>query len=159
MKKFFLHGLDSSGNGTKGRFFKEHFPDMIVPDFGGSLELRLQKLEELCQGEDNLVLVGSSFGGLMATCFAAIYPQRVKKLLLMAPALNFPGFIIPREKIPAPTFLLIGDLDNVTPAASVIPLAEQTFAFLEVQRVNEDHLLHKTFQQLNWIKLLEIHKE
>ena len=155
MKKIFLHGLESSGNGTKGRFFKEQFPEMLVPDFTGTLESRLQQLEILCQGNDEVILVGSSFGGLMAACFAASHPSRVKKLVLMAPALNFPGYQIPEFKIQAPTFLLIGNLDDVTPPGRVVPLAEKSFAQLEVVRVEEDHLLHKSFLELDWPSLLE----
>jgi pimeloyl-ACP methyl ester carboxylesterase len=155
MKKIFLHGLDSSGNGTKGRFFKQHFPDCIVPDFDGSLEKRLHKLEELCGEADSLLLIGSSFGGLMAACFAINHPERVKKLILMAPALNFPGFPVPRTKINAPAYLLIGSRDDVTPADVVIPLAQQTFANLEINVVDEDHLLHAAFAGLDWNTLLD----
>lgn len=156
MKKFFLHGLESSGNGTKGRFFKENFPEMIVADFTGNLESRLQQLEELCGTSNELVLVGSSFGGLMATCVAIASPNRVKKLVLMAPALNFPGFHVPQYKIDVPTYLLIGSLDDLTPADKVVPLAEQTFSNLEINMVEEDHMLHQSFSQLDWKTLLEV---
>lgn len=155
MNTFFLHGLESSGNGTKGRFFKETFPEMIVADFSGNLESRLQQLEELCANTDELVLVGSSFGGLMATCFAINSPDRVKKLVLMAPALNFPGFQVPQHKIEVPTYLLIGSLDDVTPADRVIPLAELTFSNIEINMVEEDHMLHQSFSELDWKTLLE----
>lgn len=158
MKKVFLHGLDSSGDGTKGRFFKNNFPEMIVPNFEGSLEKRLQELEKICQGDNGLILVGSSFGGLMAACFAAMHPLRIKKLLLMAPALNFPGFILPKNPIEAPVFMLVGSLDEVTPASMVIPIAKKAFVHLEIKLVDEDHLLHESFQQLDWAALLEERK-
>jgi pimeloyl-ACP methyl ester carboxylesterase len=158
MKYYFLHGLDSSSNGTKGRYFKKHFPDVIVPDFTGSLEIRLKKLESLCGVGDGVdtpvVLVGSSFGGLMAACFAVKHPRRTARLILMAPALNFPGLVIPPEKIATPTYLLIGSRDTVTPAKKVIPIAKQTFADLEVNVVDEDHLLHQSFPILDWNTLL-----
>ena len=158
MKLFFLHGLDSSSNGTKGRYFKNNFPECIVPDFDGSLEMRLQKLESLCGvndgDEEPVILIGSSFGGLMAACFAVKHPKRTARLILMAPALNFPGLDIPAEKITAPTYLLIGSRDTVTPAQKVIPIARQTFADLEINLVDEDHLLHQTFPTLDWKKLL-----
>jgi predicted esterase len=156
MKKFFLHGLESSGNGTKGRFFKENFSEMIVADYSGTLQSRLQQFEKLCGDSNDLVLVGSSFGGLMATCFAVASPSRVKKLVLMAPALNFPGFQVPQHKISTPTYLLIGSLDDLTPAARVIPLAEQTFSNIEIQMVEEDHMLHQSFSKLDWKKLLTV---
>jgi pimeloyl-ACP methyl ester carboxylesterase len=155
MKKFFLHGLDSSSNGTKGKFFQENFPDFIVPDFHGSLEFRLQRLENLCLEEDTIILVGSSFGGLMAACFAANHRDQVKRLVLMAPALNFPGFLIPQQKIDIPTYLLIGSLDDITPTDKVIPLAEKVFSNLEINLVEEDHLLHSTFPSLDWYTLVD----
>lgn len=37
----------------------------------------------------NLVLFGSSFGGLISTLFTFLYPTRITKLILMAPALGF----------------------------------------------------------------------
>ncbi len=154
IKKFFLHGLDSSGNGTKGRFFKENFSDVAAPDFSGSLESRLQHLDKLCGNCNDLILVGSSFGGLMATCFAAASPSRINRLILMAPALNFPGFLVPKNKINLPTYLLIGRYDDLTPAAKVIPIAKKTFSNLEINLVDEDHLLHQTFPLLDWKTLL-----
>ncbi len=153
MKQIFLHGLDSSSKGTKGRFFKQNFPDCTVPDFAGSLERRLEKLEEICREEDSLLLIGSSFGGLMAACFAANHRERVKRLILLAPALNFPGYPVPEEQITAPTYLLIGNLDQVTPANTVIPLAKKSFANLEIDVVEEDHLLHAAFANLDWYAL------
>ncbi|MBM9606110.1 alpha/beta hydrolase [Desulfopila inferna] len=150
MTQIFLHGLDSSSKGTKGRFFKQNYPDCIIPDFAGSLEQRLEKLEVICRNEDSLLLIGSSFGGLMAACFAANHRKRVKRLILLAPALNFPGYPVPEERVTAPTYLLIGSLDQVTPANIVVPLAEKSFANLEVDVVDEDHLLHTAFANLDW---------
>jgi pimeloyl-ACP methyl ester carboxylesterase len=154
MRKIYLHGLDSSGTGTKGRFFARNFPDVLTPDFSGTLQERLGQLDDLCRGEASLLFIGSSFGGLMAACFAAAHRERVKRLILLAPALNFPGYQIPREKINAPTYLLIGKGDVVTPADAVIPLADQSFADLVVDLVDEDHLLHQSFAALDWNDLL-----
>ncbi|MCB2182685.1 MAG: alpha/beta hydrolase [Desulfobulbaceae bacterium] len=151
----FLHGLDSSSHGYKGRYFAEHFPGMVIPDFVGDLSKRLGDLEKVCHGGEDFVLVGSSFGGLMATCFAISNPARVKKLILLAPALNFPGFAVPEQKILTPTEVIIGDLDTITPPDKVIPLARQTFENLKISRFDDDHFLHKAFGTLNWRDLLQ----
>ncbi len=151
----FLHGLDSSSHGTKGRFFREHFPHIACPDFSGPLSDRLDRLAELCQGLTGLTLIGSSFGGLMATCHALRFPDQVIRLLLLAPALNFPDFQPPQQKLAVPTLLIIGDGDTVTPAAQVIPLAQTTFANLEIRVEEDDHLLHKSFGNLAWHDLLQ----
>jgi len=59
LETFFLHGLDSSGKGTKGQWFAKHFPKMHIPDFQGDLATRLSALEKLCSGYNDLILVGS----------------------------------------------------------------------------------------------------
>lgn len=151
---YFLHGLDSSGNGTKGRFFALNFPQVACPDFQGSLSERLYQLEELTKNQQQLVLVGSSFGGLMATCYAIAHPHKVVRLILMAPALNFAEYRPPPKKLSMLTFLIVGKHDTVTPPALVVPLAEGTFANLETRIEDDDHLLHKVFHYLKWQKLL-----
>ena len=40
----FLHGLDSSIQGTKAQWFARHFPRMRIQDYHGSLEDRLEQL-------------------------------------------------------------------------------------------------------------------
>jgi pimeloyl-ACP methyl ester carboxylesterase len=84
----FIHGLESSSRGTKGAFFRERYSDMIIEDYFGSFSERMEKLEGLLAGKDPLVLVGSSYGGLMAVVYACLHQERVKKLILLAPALH-----------------------------------------------------------------------
>lgn len=131
----------------------------MTPDFSGSLEERLSQLDGICTetetAQESLLLVGSSYGGLMATCYAISNPQRVVKLVLMAPALNFPGLSMPPEQqVVAPTYLLIGSKDDVTPPDKVIPMAKKIFANIEINLVAEDHLLHESFADLDWKILL-----
>ena len=89
----FLHGLDSSGNGSKGRYFSERYPQMLRPDFSGDLPTRLAQLEEVVGKGEDLLLVGSSYGGLLATVFALNHPGKVQRLVLLAPAFNFPEYV------------------------------------------------------------------
>ncbi len=151
---YFLHGLDSSGGGTKGRFFAKNFPHVVCPDFTGTLAERLGQLAKLCHSERQLILIGSSFGGLMATCFATHHHTKINRLILLAPALNFEGYTPPAKKLSTPAYLLVGKYDTVTPADQVVPLAEATFANLECHIAEDDHMLHNTFQLLNWDKLI-----
>jgi len=150
----FLHGLDSSGQGTKGRFFQAHFPHVIRPDFDGDLDNRLQQLEEICTGKDNLTFIGTSFGGLMATCFTLKYPKRVNQLILLAPALNYTDYRVPKTMLSIPTILVIGQHDTVTPVNLVIPLAEKTFSNIEIVVEDDDHMLHNCFKRLDWNSLV-----
>ncbi|MCP4342269.1 MAG: alpha/beta hydrolase [Desulfobulbaceae bacterium] len=150
---YFLHGLDSSGKGTKGRFFAKNFPQVVCPDFEGTLPNRLLQLEALCKNQQQLTLIGSSFGGLMATCYATKHPEKITRLVLLAPALNFEAYQPPAEPLQIPTLIIIGKHDTVTPAALVAPLAEATFADLEIRIEHDDHMLHSTFHHLDWQKI------
>ena len=97
--RLFLHGLDSSGSGTKGTFFSTRYPDMLRPDFEGTLEERMIQLSRILGDSTDLIVVGSSFGGLMGACLAIDLPDRVQRLILLAPALNFLEFSPPAYKI------------------------------------------------------------
>ena len=61
--RVFIHGLESSSKGTKGVFFRERYPDMIIEDFHGTLEQRMDKLNSLLYKKSSLIMVGSSYGG------------------------------------------------------------------------------------------------
>ena len=150
----FLHGLDSSIRGTKGQWFKTHFPAVRMHDYQGDLDQRLAQLEKEVAGLDNLILVGSSFGGLMAACFALRHPRQIGRLILLAPALNFSGYQPPPTPINTPTLLVIGAHDTVCPPDLVLPQARATFSTLEIRVEEDDHMLHRTFPTLDWPLLL-----
>jgi pimeloyl-ACP methyl ester carboxylesterase len=154
MNKLFLHGLDSSGSGTKGRFFSEFAPDMLRPDFNGTLDERMEQLRAIVSDMQDLVIVGSSFGGLMGACLAQEQPETFRRLIMLAPALNFIDYRLPEQKIDRETILIIGRNDTVTPPDLVIPAARGTFANPQIQLFDDDHLLHRTFRGLDWTHLL-----
>ncbi|MBU0481767.1 MAG: alpha/beta hydrolase [Proteobacteria bacterium] len=155
MTPVFIHGLESSSRGTKGTWFKERFPGMLICDFIGSFEERMVQLKCFLAGRANLVLVGSSFGGLMASVYAIEYGSEVARVVLLAPALNFPEFDRFRSgSTSVPTHLYIGDRDAICPADLVIPAAQEVFTDLVVNRVDDDHLLHATFRRIDWNSML-----
>jgi pimeloyl-ACP methyl ester carboxylesterase len=150
----FLHGLDSSIQGTKAQWFRHHFPEVRMRDYEGDLEQRLTQLANQVAGLDRLILVGSSFGGLMAACFAIRHPERCQRLVLLAPALNFNGYQPPPIPLTVPTVLVMGEHDTVCPPELVLPQARATFSNLEVHIEDDDHMLHRTFPVLDWQALL-----
>jgi pimeloyl-ACP methyl ester carboxylesterase len=100
-------------------------------------------------------MVGSSFGGLMATLFGLANGPLVRRMVLLAPALNFSEFVPYRSgTIDTPAWLYVGKEDTVTPLAEVEPLARAIFSRLHCHAVNDDHLLRNTFQTIDWIRLL-----
>jgi len=155
MTTVFLHGLESSSRGTKGSWFRQHFPKMLVPDFTGSLRDRMDQLNRVLTGRKELLLVGSSFGGLMAAILAIENPERVSRLILLAPALNFPEFDKWHGRsTPVETLLYIGGNDDVCPPAVVIPAAKAAFPALTIHQTDDDHLLRATFAEIDWQCLL-----
>ena len=149
--RVFIHGLESSSQGTKGVFFRERYPDMIIEDFGGPLEERMTRLNRLLAGRDNLILVGSSFGGLMAAIYACEHERQVRKVVLLAPALHLPDFLrFTRKRVKVPVTLFHGKNDDVVPPGPVKALAEQVFENLDYHLVDDDHSLHVTFPMMDW---------
>jgi len=156
MTRIFLHGLESSSMGKKAQFFRQNFAGMLTPDFKGDLNKRLARLREILQETGDLIMVGSSFGGLMGAIYGLEYPDKVKKLILLAPALNFPDFSAWQSRTShIPTSLFIGKHDTITPPGPVLEAARATFANLTVNLLADDHLLSKSFLYLDWQAMLQ----
>jgi alpha-beta hydrolase superfamily lysophospholipase len=152
----FIHGLESTSQGNKAQFFRKSFPQMIIEDYTGDFETRMMKLKKILNGKDNLILVGSSFGGLMAARFALDEEPKVKKLILIAPALILEGFEnAASQKLQIPVIIYHGTQDDVVDPYAVKAIAEKTFAHLEHHLVDDDHSLNNVFPTLPWKELLE----
>ena len=155
--RVFIHGLESSSRGTKGTYFRKRYPDMIIEDYSGSFPRRMEKLEDLLENKDRLILVGSSFGGLMAAGFACMHEERVEKLILLAPALHL-DLYKPYEhtKLNVPVIIYHGLQDTVVPLDDVRTMAEKLYLNHEFHAVADDHVLHDTFPALDWDALLNL---
>jgi alpha-beta hydrolase superfamily lysophospholipase len=151
----FIHGLESTAQGTKGQFFRQFFPQMIIEDYTGVFATRMRQLKDLLAGKADLILVGSSYGGLMATQYAIENEDKVKKMILLAPALNLPEFKPPgHTKLQMPVIIYHGTNDNIVDPYAVKAIARKYFSNLEHNLVDDDHSLHKTFPLINWKELL-----
>jgi uncharacterized protein len=103
MHILYLHGFASSAQSSKASFLaarlKEHgvhldAPDLNQPDFATLTISRMVKQvsEEIdARPRGDVVLVGSSLGGFVAVQTALARPDRVAKVVLLAPALDFGG--------------------------------------------------------------------
>ncbi|HYA14096.1 MAG TPA: alpha/beta hydrolase [Syntrophales bacterium] len=157
LTRVFIHGLESSSQGTKGVFFRERYPDMIIEDFVGTFEQRMEKLYKLLSDKADLILVGSSYGGLMAAVYAFNYKEKIRKLILLAPALNIDEFKpYLNRKLCLPVMIYHGRNDDVVPPLSVRNIAVSVFTNLQHFLVDDDHSLHDTFSLMDWDALLDI---
>jgi pimeloyl-ACP methyl ester carboxylesterase len=153
--RIFIHGLESDNKGVKSIFFREHYPDMIIPHFVGELSERMKRLEEVLSGHTDIRLVGSSFGGLMASIFTMQNEPRVDRLILLAPAINFMESSDYRlREISTPVLIYHGTRDDVIPVEAVEPIAKKYFLNLTFNKVDDDHFLRNAFPNIDWEKYL-----
>jgi len=111
---FYLHGFASSAKSTKAAYFAERLhqrgialrcPDFNEPDFTTLTMTRmLDQLGGQLSDKDAApsTLIGSSLGGALAVLAAARWPDRVDRLVLLAPAVMIakPGHhLLPPEKM------------------------------------------------------------
>ncbi len=99
MKIVYLHGFASSPQSSKARFFAERFGELGIPftapelDEGNfetlTISGQLRMIERAVNAEP-VVMMGSSMGGYLAALFAARQVEQVEKLVLLAPAFQFP---------------------------------------------------------------------
>lgn len=154
--RIFIHGLESGNQGTKAVFFREKYPDMLTPNFTGDLPERMEKLIKILSGKSGIRMVGSSFGGLMASIFSMENESRVDSLILLAPAINLIGFTEYQTKeIEISVHIYHGINDDVIPLKAIEKIAGKCFKNLTFHKVEDDHMLHKIFHTIDWDSLLE----
>ena len=95
----YLHGFASSPHSSKAQFFQRKFAERGVPmeiprlDEGRFEELTISgqlRVIGRAVGEQPAILIGSSLGGYLAALYAAQHPSEIEKLVLLAPAFQFP---------------------------------------------------------------------
>lgn len=152
----YLHGLESDSHSGKARQFREWFPGMLTPDFKGSFEERMTQLKPILADGSDWTIIGSSFGGLMGTVYTLDHATRVRKLILLAPALTLPPLASRSdlEPVSVPTILIHGTRDEVVPLEPVRAIAQGLFTNLTYHVVEDDHRLHKTVHELDWESIL-----
>ena len=91
----------------------------------------------------------------MATQYSIENEAMVKKMILLAPALNLPELRPPElTKLHLPVIIYHGTDDNIVDPYTVKTIARKYFSNLEHHFVDDDHSLHKTFPLINWKELL-----
>ncbi len=154
-RRIFIHGLEGSSQGVKARRLRDLFPDILTPDFEGSLNERMSQLAEILGDSRGWWIIGSSFGGLMAAIYTCLHPSQVDKLILLAPALIWPDFAssLP-DPVSVPVVVYHGSRDEIISLSSVRDLSEKVFLNLDFRVVDDDHGLYKTVHSIDWHDLL-----
>ena len=144
------HGLWGSPNGSKVTAIRESGIKVNSPDFNNmELDERVDILNELVSKEE-VVLAGSSYGGLACALVARQQPKQVKGMLLLAPALHLPES--PNddpEKLIAPNNFPISIIHSVTD--EIVPISaskdyiERSGNNLRLIEVEDSHVLENSF--------------
>lgn len=117
MKVLFCHGLESGPHGSKYRALKDAGLDVYSPDCRGmNLAQRIEAISVLLV--EDMIVVGSSYGGIAAVRAAMNTPVRLRGMVLCAPALERrespnerPGELF----VSAPVVIVHGAHDDVVP--------------------------------------------
>jgi predicted esterase len=160
----FIHGLESSGKGFKGVYLKKLIPEILTPDFiefdqkksiDDLLEKRMAQLKSILREKDLWILIGSSFGGLMGALYTLQNPEKVKKLVLLAPYLVPSVLDIEKyDPVDVPVIAYHGENDDVVQIKKSRELANKIFINIEYNSTKDDHMLHKTVKNLDWKYLI-----
>lgn len=152
MNTVYLHGLNSSPEGTKGKLFRrllgEDFsapdlgPDLVSTSFKQKFELARAHLKE------RTLLVGSSLGGYIAALLAEQFPDKVGQLILIAPAFEYfkrQGIEEEYSDIPSvqcPTLVIAGRKDDIVPLSVIDEFVKKNETCDYVLLANGDHRMH-----------------
>jgi len=147
------HGLEGRPDGAKGTALREAGFEVIAPD-GRQKRLcdRIADLERALEDLSEVVLVGSSYGGLAAAYLAGRHVQRLRGVVLLAPALVWSeppvedpsALYIPPE---LPCIVIHGTRDAVIPIAVSRALAERS-PHVELWERDDDHVLRASLSEL-----------
>jgi alpha/beta superfamily hydrolase len=132
----FAHGKESGPWGTKITHLAETARrrgcEVLSPDYSHTQDphARVAQLLELAPKARALVLVGSSMGGYVSAMACAALKPRA--LLLLAPALYFPGFDEEPSGIPGLCSVVHGWNDDIVPVDRAIRFSRTHHAALHV---------------------------
>ena len=145
------HGLWGSPNGSKVTAVRESGIEVISPDFN-EMELvdRIELLEKTIQIGD-VVLAGSSWGGLACALTAQKKPDKLKGLLLLAPALHYPESPNDEpEKLIAPdsvpVTIIHSTTDDIVPISASKNYIERSGNNVQLIEVEDNHVLENSIE-------------
>ena len=145
------HGLWGSPNGSKVTAIRESGIEVISPDFN-EMELidRVELLKENIE-IGNVVLAGTSWGGLACALTAIQIPEKLKGLLLLAPALHYPESPNDEpEKLIAPdnvpVTIIHSTTDDIVPISASKNYIERSGNNVQLIEVEDNHVLENSIE-------------
>ena len=149
----FLHGLGSSPEGTKARFLKKSYPYIKIPALPTDPFERFFAAEHYIK--EPSTIIGSSLGGLTSIMFCIKYPDLVKSMLLLAPAVwTYDRNILDQELISSldnmripdgiPTTIIAAIKDEVIPLEKIREFSKKTNG-INLLEADDTHDLHASF--------------
>ena len=145
------HGLWGSPNGSKITAIRDSGIKAITPDFN---EMELIDRVELIKKEmerGDIVLAGSSWGGLACALAAQDKPEKMKGLLLLAPALAFPEppnedpekLLAPKD---FPVTIIHSVTDDIVPIKSSKDYLRRSGDNVKLIEVEDSHVLENSIE-------------
>lgn len=165
---YYIHGYESSPDGTKGTLFKEKLgaipikyrdckpEDIIISEC-------LNRIFNQIKQDNKVILIGSSLGGFLAAK-TALLNKNVKQIILLNPAIIPPWVDINKiegmplrilqevydkklleEKISASVNIFAGTEDEIVPTEWVLEFAKAQEA--TVKFLHDDHRFSKHVEQ------------
>ena len=145
------HGLWGSPNGSKVTAIRESGIEVISPDFN-EMELidRVELLKETIE-IGNVLLAGSSWGRLACALTAIQIPEKLKGLLLLAPALHYPESPNDEpEKLIAPdsvpVTIIHSTTDDIVPISASKNYIERSGNNVQLIEVGDNHVLENSIE-------------
>ncbi|MDC0526951.1 alpha/beta fold hydrolase [Euryarchaeota archaeon] len=145
------HGLWGSPNGSKITAIRKSGIKVIAPDFN-EMELidRVELIEETIEA-GGFVLAGSSWGGLVCALAAQRKPDKVKGLLLLAPALHFPeppndnpkNLRAPDDR---PVVIIHSITDDIVPISASKDYLKRSKDNVKLIEVEDSHVLENSIE-------------
>jgi pimeloyl-ACP methyl ester carboxylesterase len=149
----FAHGLEGSPQGRKAQRLGQLSVPLLCPDLRGvPLQGRYDQIDRITR-DRRCLLVGSSYGGLVAALLAARHPERLHGLLLCAPAL---GWREPPNDDPEalcappglPVTILHGLRDEVVPIELSRAYQQRSPPGVRLLELDDDHPLRGSIDLL-----------
>ncbi|MFC1816890.1 YqiA/YcfP family alpha/beta fold hydrolase [Thermodesulfobacteriota bacterium] len=157
MQLCFLHGLESSPQGTKAKLLKKRYPQCLIPFLPPDIHERVRIVEQ--EVSEPVLTVGSSLGGLTAVMFAMKHPEMFKAMVLLAPAVGcsdvslfaeerqriFPSLYVPQG---IPTIIIAGIRDALIPLPAIREMIQRSPDPEQIQlyEVDDEHDLNQSLE-------------